>query len=76
MKYLIEQKYKSVCVCVCARVRCRALDDSPLGLRRILSQSTDSLIFRTRTMSVESLTDDGTDTEYLYCICRIFVLNM
>lgn len=36
-----------------------AMDDSPLGLRRILSQSTDSLIFRARTMSVESLTDDG-----------------
>ncbi|XP_056255211.1 rho guanine nucleotide exchange factor 1a isoform X2 [Seriola aureovittata] len=34
-------------------------DDSPLGLRRILSQSTDSLSFRTRAMSVESLTDDG-----------------
>uniref|UniRef100_A0A7N8X2U8 Rho guanine nucleotide exchange factor (GEF) 1a n=1 Tax=Mastacembelus armatus TaxID=205130 RepID=A0A7N8X2U8_9TELE len=34
-------------------------DDSPLGLRRILSQSTDSLNFRTRAMSVESLTDDG-----------------
>uniref|UniRef100_A0A8P4KG42 Rho guanine nucleotide exchange factor (GEF) 1a n=1 Tax=Dicentrarchus labrax TaxID=13489 RepID=A0A8P4KG42_DICLA len=33
-------------------------DDSPLGLRRILSQSTDSLNFRTRAMSVESLTDD------------------
>ncbi|XP_039977018.1 rho guanine nucleotide exchange factor 1a isoform X2 [Xiphias gladius] len=34
-------------------------DDSPLGLRRILSQSTDSLSFRTRAMSVESLYDDG-----------------
>ncbi|XP_070841396.1 rho guanine nucleotide exchange factor 2 [Chaetodon trifascialis] len=34
-------------------------DDTPLGLRRILSQSTDSLSFRTRAMSVESLTDDG-----------------
>uniref|UniRef100_A0A671UAV5 Rho guanine nucleotide exchange factor (GEF) 2a n=1 Tax=Sparus aurata TaxID=8175 RepID=A0A671UAV5_SPAAU len=34
-------------------------DDSPLGLRRILSQSTDSLSFRARAMSVESLTDDG-----------------
>ncbi|XP_039676657.1 rho guanine nucleotide exchange factor 1a isoform X2 [Perca fluviatilis] len=34
-------------------------DDSPLGLRRILSQSTDSLSFRTRAMSVESLNDDG-----------------
>uniref|UniRef100_A0A4W6CVI8 Rho guanine nucleotide exchange factor (GEF) 2a n=1 Tax=Lates calcarifer TaxID=8187 RepID=A0A4W6CVI8_LATCA len=33
-------------------------DDSPLGLRRILSQSTDSLSFRTRAMSVESLNDD------------------
>ncbi|KAG8004981.1 Rho guanine nucleotide exchange factor 2, partial [Nibea albiflora] len=33
-------------------------DDSPLGLRRILSQSTDSLSFRARAMSVESLNDD------------------
>uniref|UniRef100_A0A672H2Q8 Rho/Rac guanine nucleotide exchange factor 2 n=1 Tax=Salarias fasciatus TaxID=181472 RepID=A0A672H2Q8_SALFA len=34
-------------------------EDSPLGLRRILSQSTDSLSFRNRAMSVESLNDDG-----------------
>ncbi|XP_008279478.1 rho guanine nucleotide exchange factor 2 [Stegastes partitus] len=34
-------------------------DESPLGLRRILSQSTDSLSFRNRAMSVESLNDDG-----------------
>ncbi|KAM3596548.1 uncharacterized protein V6R79_016406 [Siganus canaliculatus] len=34
-------------------------EDSPLGLRRILSQSTDSLSFRTKAMSMESLTDDG-----------------
>ncbi|XP_017336840.1 rho guanine nucleotide exchange factor 1a isoform X2 [Ictalurus punctatus] len=34
-------------------------DDSPLGLRRILSQSTDSLNFRSRTMSMESLNDEG-----------------
>uniref|UniRef100_A0A3B4BDJ7 Rho guanine nucleotide exchange factor (GEF) 28a n=1 Tax=Periophthalmus magnuspinnatus TaxID=409849 RepID=A0A3B4BDJ7_9GOBI len=34
-------------------------EDSSLGLRRILSQSTDSLIFRTRALSVESLSDDG-----------------
>uniref|UniRef100_A0A672Z8T5 Rho guanine nucleotide exchange factor (GEF) 1a n=1 Tax=Sphaeramia orbicularis TaxID=375764 RepID=A0A672Z8T5_9TELE len=32
--------------------------ESPLGLRRILSQSTDSLSFRTRAVSMESL-DDG-----------------
>lgn len=39
---------------------CRNLnDDSPLGLRRILSQSTDSLNFRNRAMSMESLNDDG-----------------
>ncbi|XP_061674302.1 rho guanine nucleotide exchange factor 1a [Syngnathoides biaculeatus] len=38
-------------------------DDSPLGLRRILSQSTDSLSFRNRAMSVESLNDDG---DYYY----------
>uniref|UniRef100_A0A665T6W4 Rho guanine nucleotide exchange factor 2-like n=1 Tax=Echeneis naucrates TaxID=173247 RepID=A0A665T6W4_ECHNA len=29
------------------------------GLRRILSQSTESLNFRSRTLSMESLTDDG-----------------
>uniref|UniRef100_A0A674NIY9 Rho/Rac guanine nucleotide exchange factor 2 n=1 Tax=Takifugu rubripes TaxID=31033 RepID=A0A674NIY9_TAKRU len=34
-------------------------DDSPLGLRRILSQSTDSLSFRARAMSIESLADEG-----------------
>ncbi|XP_077403966.1 rho guanine nucleotide exchange factor 2 isoform X1 [Vanacampus margaritifer] len=38
-------------------------DDSPLGLRRILSQSTESLSFRNRAMSVESLNDDG---DYYY----------
>lgn len=45
-----------VCVCVCRNLN----DDSPLGLRRILSQSTDSLNFRNRAMSMESLNDDGT----------------
>nr|XP_055065551.1 rho guanine nucleotide exchange factor 2 isoform X1 [Misgurnus anguillicaudatus] len=34
-------------------------DDSPLGLRRILSHSTDSLNFRNRAMSMESLYDEG-----------------
>ncbi|XP_046875141.1 rho guanine nucleotide exchange factor 1a isoform X2 [Hypomesus transpacificus] len=34
-------------------------DDSPLGLRRILSQSTDSLNFKNRAMSMESLNDEG-----------------
>ncbi|KAK0155568.1 Rho guanine nucleotide exchange factor 2 [Merluccius polli] len=34
-------------------------EDSPVGLRRILSQSSDSLNFRNRTMSLESLTDEG-----------------
>ncbi|XP_021104943.1 rho guanine nucleotide exchange factor 2 isoform X1 [Heterocephalus glaber] len=33
-------------------------DESPLGLRRILSQSTDSLNMRNRTHSVESLIDE------------------
>uniref|UniRef100_A0A3Q3SAS3 Rho/rac guanine nucleotide exchange factor (GEF) 2 n=1 Tax=Mastacembelus armatus TaxID=205130 RepID=A0A3Q3SAS3_9TELE len=36
----------------------RGTDDSA-GLRRILSQSTESLNFRNRTLSMESLTDDG-----------------
>lgn len=40
-----------VCVCSC--------EDSPVGLRRILSQSSDSLNFRNRAMSLESLTDEG-----------------
>ncbi|XP_077447069.1 rho guanine nucleotide exchange factor 2 isoform X2 [Stigmatopora argus] len=40
-------------------------EDSPLGLRRILSQSTDSLSFRNRTISTESLNDDG-DYYYYY----------
>lgn len=34
-------------------------DDSPIGLRRILSHSTDSLNFRNRAMSMESLNDEG-----------------
>ncbi|NWX11051.1 ARHG2 factor, partial [Caloenas nicobarica] len=36
-------------------------DESPLGIRRILSQSTDSLNVRNRTLSVESLIDEGPD---------------
>uniref|UniRef100_A0A8D0C4E5 Rho guanine nucleotide exchange factor 2 n=1 Tax=Salvator merianae TaxID=96440 RepID=A0A8D0C4E5_SALMN len=40
-------------------------DDSPnQGLRRILSQSTDSLNMRNRTLSVESLIDEGAETLY------------
>ncbi|CAL8248380.1 unnamed protein product [Lota lota] len=34
-------------------------EDSPVGLRRILSQSSDSLNFRNRAMSLESLTDEA-----------------
>ncbi|XP_042339479.1 rho guanine nucleotide exchange factor 2-like [Plectropomus leopardus] len=33
--------------------------EDAVGLRRILSQSTESLNFRSRTLSMESLTDDG-----------------
>uniref|UniRef100_A0A8C5GJV0 Rho guanine nucleotide exchange factor 2-like n=1 Tax=Gouania willdenowi TaxID=441366 RepID=A0A8C5GJV0_GOUWI len=33
--------------------------EESVGLRRILSQSTESLNFRSRTWSMESLTDDG-----------------
>ncbi|XP_053560530.1 rho guanine nucleotide exchange factor 2 isoform X2 [Bombina bombina] len=36
-------------------------DESPLGIRRILSQSTDSLNMRNRTLSVESLIDEGSE---------------
>ncbi|XP_068108323.1 rho guanine nucleotide exchange factor 2 isoform X2 [Hyperolius riggenbachi] len=39
-------------------------DESPLGIRRILSQSTDSLNMRNRTLSVESLIDEGADVLY------------
>lgn len=39
-------------------------DESPLGLRRILSQSTDSLNMRNRTLSVESLIDEGAEAIY------------
>ncbi|XP_075763554.1 rho guanine nucleotide exchange factor 2 isoform X2 [Pelodiscus sinensis] len=39
-------------------------DESPLGLRRILSQSTDSLNMRNRTLSVESLIDEGAEFVY------------
>lgn len=34
-------------------------EDSSLGLRKIISQSTESLNFRSRAMSMESLNDDG-----------------
>lgn len=36
----------------------RGIEESG-GLRRMLSQSTESLNFRNRTLSMESLTDDG-----------------
>ncbi|KAM5161917.1 rho guanine nucleotide exchange factor 2 isoform 4-T4 [Callospermophilus lateralis] len=39
-------------------------DETPLGLRRILSQSTDSLNMRNRTLSVESLIDEGAEVIY------------
>ncbi|XP_027946060.1 rho guanine nucleotide exchange factor 2 isoform X2 [Eumetopias jubatus] len=39
-------------------------DESPLGLRRILSQSTDSLNVRNRALSVESLMDEGAEVLY------------
>lgn len=39
-------------------------DESPLGLRRILSQSTDSLNMRNRTLSVESLIDEGEQAQH------------
>ncbi|XP_032173123.1 rho guanine nucleotide exchange factor 2 isoform X6 [Mustela erminea] len=39
-------------------------EESPLGLRRILSQSTDSLNMRNRTLSVESLIDEGAEVIY------------
>ncbi|XP_064449775.1 rho guanine nucleotide exchange factor 2 isoform X3 [Mirounga angustirostris] len=39
-------------------------DESPLGLRRILSQSTDSLNMRNRALSVESLMDEGAEVFY------------
>ncbi|XP_036929339.1 rho guanine nucleotide exchange factor 2-like isoform X2 [Acanthopagrus latus] len=35
------------------------MTEDSVGLRRILSQSTESLNFRSRTLSMESLTDDG-----------------
>uniref|UniRef100_A0A3P8WWA8 Rho/Rac guanine nucleotide exchange factor 2 n=1 Tax=Cynoglossus semilaevis TaxID=244447 RepID=A0A3P8WWA8_CYNSE len=40
-------------------------EDTPLGIRRILSQSTDSLGFLARAMSVESLNDDGLCTHLM-----------
>ncbi|XP_041037694.1 rho guanine nucleotide exchange factor 2-like isoform X3 [Carcharodon carcharias] len=39
-------------------------DDTPLGIRRILSQSTDSLNMRNRTLSIESLIDEGAEVIY------------
>uniref|UniRef100_A0A8C9IZN9 DH domain-containing protein n=1 Tax=Panthera tigris altaica TaxID=74533 RepID=A0A8C9IZN9_PANTA len=39
-------------------------DESPLGLRRILSQSTDSLNMRNRALSLGSLIDEGAEVIY------------
>ncbi|KAM4690974.1 rho guanine nucleotide exchange factor 2 [Rhinophrynus dorsalis] len=39
-------------------------DEYQLGIRRILSQSTDSLNMRNRTLSVESLIDEGAEVMY------------
>uniref|UniRef100_A0A670ZSS6 Rho guanine nucleotide exchange factor 2 n=2 Tax=Pseudonaja textilis TaxID=8673 RepID=A0A670ZSS6_PSETE len=44
-------------------------DESPLGIRRILSQSTDSLNMRNRTLSVESLIDEGAEGLYSQLMC-------
>uniref|UniRef100_A0A672G8I7 Rho guanine nucleotide exchange factor 2-like n=1 Tax=Salarias fasciatus TaxID=181472 RepID=A0A672G8I7_SALFA len=44
------------------------LEDS-VGLRRILSQSTESLNFRSRTLSMESLTDESE----CVCVCELQV---
>lgn len=52
--------FETLCNCCVQKCVSRNLnDDSPLGLRRILSQSTDSLNFRNRAMSMESLNDEG-----------------
>uniref|UniRef100_A0A3Q3G626 Rho/rac guanine nucleotide exchange factor (GEF) 2b n=1 Tax=Labrus bergylta TaxID=56723 RepID=A0A3Q3G626_9LABR len=55
------------------------LEDS-VGLRRILSQSTESLNFRSRTLSMESLTDDGrlkTSRAAAFCIiCRGLIVTV
>lgn len=69
------------CVCNCGCMHalgvCRTLsDDSPLGLRRILSQSTDSLNFRSRTMSMESLNDEGTHTHASNWVIPIYTLYL
>ncbi|XP_072917387.1 rho guanine nucleotide exchange factor 2-like isoform X1 [Hemitrygon akajei] len=39
-------------------------DEMPLGIRKILSQSTDSLNSRNRALSIESLIDEGAETIY------------
>lgn len=49
---LMKQVPESTCLSF------RVTEDS-VGLRRILSHSTESLNFRSRTLSMESLTDDG-----------------
>lgn len=45
----------SFCLPVCVF----RVSDESVGLRRILSHSTESLNFRSRTLSMESLTDEG-----------------
>lgn len=52
------------CVCVLS------VSEDSVGLRRILSQSTESLNFRSRTLSMESLTDDGQCTALHHTICQ------
>uniref|UniRef100_A0A8C6PE42 Rho/Rac guanine nucleotide exchange factor 2 n=1 Tax=Nothobranchius furzeri TaxID=105023 RepID=A0A8C6PE42_NOTFU len=44
--------------------------EESVGLRRILSQSTESLNFRSRTLSMESLTDEGLSSPLLMCFCK------
>lgn len=61
MRVMFLQLLYKVIMLACFWFSNRSLnDDSPVGLRRILSHSTDSLNFRNRAMSMESLNDEGT----------------
>lgn len=42
-----------------------SVTEDSAGLKRILSQSTESLNFRSRTLSMESLTDDGLSVTFI-----------
>lgn len=57
--HLSVSLFSPVSLPTCLSFSLLSVSEDSVGLRRILSQSTESLNFRSRTLSMESLTDDG-----------------